>query len=401
MRWSPDRRAFLGTGARAIIGASAWTHFGCDRNNPKPADPGGGSGFDELVSDLQRRIPQTLSDNSVPGCSIALVRNGKVAWRRGFGVADAASRTPVDEHTVFGAQSMSKPVFAYAVLKLCETGVLDLDTPLTRYTPERWVSSDPRLDLITARHVLSHTTGFQNWRGTGHPLSIDFTPGSRWQYSGEAYSYLQSVVTRLTGRTDPTVCATFEADLRVCATDIADYLKDRVLAPFGMTSSGYLWDEAWVARVARLHDAKGHPLPAGTPTAAGAARYASSGGLWATATDYAGFVIEVIDPKPADAFRLTADSLQMMMRPVVAVPDDAAPVPSDPRGTSWALGWQVFRTRDGDLIAHGGDVNGAHSFVVASAHHRSAYVVMTNGDNGWKLTHDLITGDEMHRLLTA
>ena len=76
---------------------------------------------------------------------------------------------------------MSKPVFAYAVLKLCEMGLLDLDTPLTRYTPERWVPNDPRLDLITARHVLSHTSGFQNWRASGTPLSIDFTPGARWQ----------------------------------------------------------------------------------------------------------------------------------------------------------------------------------------------------------------------------
>jgi hypothetical protein len=112
-------------------------------------------------------------------------------------------------------------------------------------------------------------------------------------------------------------------------------------------------------------------------------------------------VIEVINPKPADAFRLTADSLQMMTRPAVAVPDEAAPVPTDPRRTSWALGWQVFRTRDGNVIAHGGDVDGAHSFAVASVSHRSAYVVMTNGDSGWKLTHELITSDEMHRLLTA
>jgi CubicO group peptidase (beta-lactamase class C family) len=401
MRWSADRRTFLGTGARAIVGAAAWTHFGCRRDNAKTAVPGHGSDFDELVSDLQRRIPKALSDSAVPGCSIALVRNGEMAWRRGFGVADAASRLPVDDQTVFGAQSMSKPVFAYAVLKLCETGVLDLDTPLTRYTPERWVSADPRLDLITARHVLSHTTGFQNWRGAGHPLSIDFTPGSRWQYSGEGYSYLQSVVTRLTGHTDPTVCASFEADLRVCATDIGDYLKSRLLVPFGMTSSGYLWDHAWVARVARPHDAKGSPLAKTPPTAAGAARYASSGGLWTTATDYARFLIEVINPKPADAFRLTADSLQMMTRPAVAVPDEAAPVPTDPRGTSWALGWQVFPTSDGALIAHGGDGEGAHCIAVASVSHRSAYVLMTNGDNGWKLTHELIASDEMHRLLTA
>ncbi len=289
---------------------------------------------------------------------------------------------------------MSKPVFAYAVLKLCERGVLDLDTPLTKYTPERPVSNDPRLDLITPRHILSHTSGFQNWRAAGEPLSIHFTPGDRWLYSGEGYSYLQSVVTRLTGHTDSAVCSTFEADLRVCATDIDAYMKAHVLVPFGMTSSGYVWDDAWAARVARPHDTKGMPLEKGHPAGTAAARYASSGGLHATPTDYARFLIEVIDPRPADAFRLTTDTLRIMTRPVVAVPDD-------PRGSSWALGWQVFPTDDGNVIAHGGDGQGFHSFAVASVSHRSAYVVMTNGENGWKLVQQLIAKDEIHRLLTA
>jgi len=375
--------------------------LGCRRNNTNAIDTDHRGGLNQVIADLEQRIPKTLNENAVPGCAIALVRKGEVAWSRGFGVADVGSRLPVDDGTVFGTQSMSKPVFAYAVLKLCETGVLNLDTPLTRYTPERWVPDDPRMDLITARHVLSHTTGFQNWRASGDPLSIHFTPGARWQYSGEGYSFLQSVVTRLEGHTDSTVCATFEADLRVCATDIDAYMKAHLLVPFGMTSSAYVWDDAWAARVATPHDSKGRPLAKGHPSAKGAARYASSGGLYATATDYARFLAEVINPKPADAFRLTAASLQMMTRPVVPVPDEAVTLPGDPRGSSWALGWQVFPTVDGDVIAHGGDVEGSHSFAVASVTHRSAYVVMTNGENGWKLTHQLITADEMHRLLFA
>ena len=192
------------------------------------------------------------------------------------------------------------------------------------------------------------------------------------RYPGEAYSFLQSVVTRLTGRSDPTVCGTFEADLPVCATDIDPYMKSHLLVPFGMLSSGYVWDDAWAARIATSHDAKGMPLVKGRPRATEAARYASSGGLYATAEDYARFLIEVINPKPADAFRLTAASLEMMTRPVVTVPDDAAPLPGDPRGTSWALGWEVFPTVDGSVIAHGGDVEGSHSFAVASVSHQSA-----------------------------
>jgi hypothetical protein len=100
----------------------------------------------------------------------------------------------VDHETVFQAGSVSKTVFAYAVMKLVERNILDLDTPLTRYSPIRILEGDPRLDLITARHVLSHTSGLPNWRSERNPLSIRFTPGERYLYSGEGYSYLQSVV---------------------------------------------------------------------------------------------------------------------------------------------------------------------------------------------------------------
>src|SRR5207248_1472461 len=132
-------------------------------------------------------------------------------------VKHAASKETVDMDTVFEAGSTSKPVFAYAVLKLCEKGVMNLDTPLTKYTSRRFLEADPRLELITARHVLSHTTGFQNWRSKEEPLKIHFTPGEKWSYSGEGYGYLQSVVTQLTGKVNPKDCDTFEAGLKVCA----------------------------------------------------------------------------------------------------------------------------------------------------------------------------------------
>jgi len=83
---------------------------------------------------------------------------------------------------MFEAASMSKPLFAYAVMKLCEKGVMNLDTPLTKYTPERFLKGDPRLDFITARHVLSHTSGFQNWRSEKEALKIHFTPGEKYLY---------------------------------------------------------------------------------------------------------------------------------------------------------------------------------------------------------------------------
>lgn len=101
----------------------------------------------------------------MPAVSIALIRDGRLAWRRAFGVKDTGTNEPVDVDSVFAASSDTKPVFAYGVMKLAERGVINLDTPLVKYTSRR-VTPDPRVELITARHVLTHTTGFPNWRQT-------------------------------------------------------------------------------------------------------------------------------------------------------------------------------------------------------------------------------------------
>jgi CubicO group peptidase (beta-lactamase class C family) len=71
---------------------------------------------------------------------------------------------PVTNDTMFEAASMSKSAFAYTVMKLCEQGAIDLNAPLTKYATEKFLEGDPRLDLITTRRVLCHTTGRPNWR---------------------------------------------------------------------------------------------------------------------------------------------------------------------------------------------------------------------------------------------
>jgi CubicO group peptidase (beta-lactamase class C family) len=108
-------------------------------------------------------------------------------------------RDPIDTATVFEAASMTKPVFAYAVHKLVQKGVLSLDTPLYKYYPYDDIDQDDRYKCITARMVLSHTAGFPNWRGAGgSELTIMFEPGTKYSYSGEGYEYLGLVVKHLT-----------------------------------------------------------------------------------------------------------------------------------------------------------------------------------------------------------
>jgi len=330
-------------------------------------------------SEWAGRIQQTMEETNVPGLSIAVVRNGKVEWRRGFGVKDRQSGAPVQDGTMFEAASMSKPVFAYRVMKLCETGKMNLDTPLTRYTAGRFLKDDPRLDLITARHVLSHTSGFQNHRSGEAPLKIGFAPGERWQYSGEGFAYLQSVVSELTGHVNPNQCGKYGDDLEVCATDFAGSMKKTVLGPFGMDSSGYLWSDAFAKRMARPHDRQGVPFANKKSTAPDVARYGSMGGLLTTASDYAKFLLGVISPPPADAFRINAASHREWLRPQIKVSE------GDGYSIWWALGWRIARLAKGDLVSHGGDNAGFHSIAEFSLKDRSGFVLLTNSDGGTEL----------------
>jgi CubicO group peptidase (beta-lactamase class C family) len=344
-----------------------------------------------LNTDLQKHILALLEELKVPGLSIAIFHDAKLSWRRAFGFKNSVSKEPVDHTTVFEIGSPSKPVFAYAVMKLCENGVMDLDTPLTKYTSERFLDGDSRLDLITARHVLSHTSGFQNWRSTSDPLRIHFTPGERYFYSGEGYSYLQSVVTHLTGHVNRNDCERFEDDLEVCATDFEAYMKANVLEPFEMSSSAYTLDERLASRSARPHDDQGRPFERKS-TAPSVARYGAAGGLYSTPTDYAKFLIKVIDPKPADRFRLTRDSIEEMLRPQVKVDD------SKSRG----LDWTITQTKEGTVISRDGSNPGFHCFSKASLKDKSGYVVMTNGDNGWKFfLEELLAGGIMDQLMAG
>jgi CubicO group peptidase (beta-lactamase class C family) len=368
------RREFLEMSSRTNLIFSVLPLVARAQGNQKPAELKDGTPWKTLIANLEKQIPGLMKEALVPGLSIAIIKDAKLLWRRGFGVKDSASKEPVDNDTVFEAGSTSKPVFAYVVMKLCEKGVMNLDTPLTKYTSERFLEGDPRLDLITARHVLSHTTGFQNWRSKKEPLKIHFKPGEKWSYSGEGYSYLQSVVTHLKGLVNPKDCAPFEAGLEVCATDIDAYMKANVLVPFGMASSGYLWDNTMQNHMARGHDEEGKPSKINRkPTGPSVARYAAAGGLCTSPTDYAKFLIEVIDQKPSDAFRLKKDTLEEMLRPHVKRSSQS----------SWALGWEIDHTEKGNFVRHGGGNPGFQCLVAASVERKSGYVIMTNSENGY------------------
>jgi CubicO group peptidase (beta-lactamase class C family) len=324
---------------------------------------------------LEEHIVAWMARQHVPGLSVSVIRDGEIAWSRGFGVLDATTQQPVTSETIFPAASLSKPVFAYAVLKLSELGVLALDKPLSAYLPEPYLPDEPRLAPVTARHVLSHSGGLPNWRREGQPLRVHFEPGQRFAYSGEGFAYLQRVIEHLLGE------------------PLAVTMRARLLEPLGMHASSYAPQETDEARTAAGHDAHGERQGAPRPDKVSAAY-----SLHSTPADLARLMLAILRPPKADAVHLSQRTICEMLTPQIAVNDHGlwvgeppdAPITTDER-VFWGLGWGLERHDGAEGFWHWGDNGLWHAFALGLPAGVAGMVAMTNGESGRWLWRPLVS----------
>jgi CubicO group peptidase (beta-lactamase class C family) len=322
----------------------------------------------EILRALENNVPEIMELAGVTGISMAVICEGKTYWLHSFGVKDATTNQAVTDDTLFEAKSLSKVPFAYAVLKLVDQGKIDLDAPLTKYLPKPYIEADERLSKITARYVLSHRTGFPNWRDDGKALTIRFTPGERFSYSGEGIDYLQTVVEGITGK------------------PLNEFMTATVFTPLGMASSSYSWREGFENLVATGHDEDGQASKRPIPKEANAAW-----SLRTTARDYALFVDTVLNGvglKPA--------TLKEMETPQVAVDPtclldcfDGAPKELS-KSIYWGLGWGIEQTDQGKSIWHWGDSGGWRCYVTAVPQRKVGIVIFTNSANGLSIANEIV-----------
>jgi CubicO group peptidase (beta-lactamase class C family) len=317
---------------------------------------------------LATDIPALMEKAGVPGLSIAVIRGGKTAWTDSFGVQDEKTKKPVTKDTRFNVGSLSKPVFAYGVLKLVDAGKLKLDEPLAPYLPDEMTQGDLRFKQITARIVLSHRTGFPNWPGDGKPLAIHFTPGERFSYSGAGMVFLQKAVEKITG------------------TSLNDYLQETVFVPLGMKHSSYVWNPAVENEVAIGHDVAGTPVDLFKADQANAAASLST-----TAEDYARFLDAVLN-----GTGLLPETLREMEAQQIAVdPACSNCVEGTPSGklsttVFWGLGFGIEQTAEGESLWHWGDNGVFKAFFVVRPASKSGVVYMTNSENGLSIARQIL-----------
>ncbi len=318
-----------------------------------------------FISELEEVVPELMEKACIPGLSIAVIRNGEILWFRGFGVRNIKTNEPVTENTVFEAASLTKPFFAYFVMKMVESGDLDLDTPLIKYAPKEYIEEKYirhpmdvegfRLDWferITARMVLSHSSGLPHGEPR-NPLPIFFEPGTKYKYSADGYEYLQRIVEYLKGK------------------PLHEIMKEMVIDPLGMKDSSMVWQEIYEAQSAVGHntfnDTSGE-FRKRTQAHAGAS-------LYTTAADYARFIIAMIND-----VGLKKETIKKMLTSQIEVE----------KNVSWGLGFGLGRTENGDTFWQWGDYGIFRNYAVAYKKQKIGVVYLTNSNNGLSIGQEIV-----------
>lgn len=317
------------------------------------------------LESIQKIVTDLMETAVIPGVSLAIVHNHEI-WQQQWGVLDVSTKEPVTAQTIFQAASLSKPVFAYAVLQLVRNGQLELDTPLLTYLPASeqneallfdHIVNEPNLPQITARHVLSHTSGFPNWAAQNNNLQTAFAPGTRFSYSGEGYLFLQRVIAHFLQQSAPS------------------WIRRTTLTPLNMAKASFITTRADASQIALGHNKAGKPTDFEAMTEMSAAY-----SLHCTAVAYAQFLRAMLQPSP-----LT----DLMLTPQIQVNDSASHhdnwpnlnAPLNPQ-VSWGLGWGLQMTENGRFFWQWGDNGVYKAFTAGQPESETAVVIFTNSQRG-------------------
>ena len=318
-----------------------------------------------LPAALQAQIDKVANDalksSGVPSASIAVVRDGKLAYVHAYGNARLDPKTPATSAMRYSIGSISKQFTAAAILMLQQQGRLSLDDKVAKYFPELTDA-----DQITIRQLLSHTSGYQDYWPQDYlmppmklpatPAAImdkwaekplDFAPGSQWQYSNTNFVIAGSLVQKLTGETP------------------FQFLQQHVFAPLG---------------IADVYDTNLHALPA--TDARGYSRFAlgplrpsekegvnwmfGAGELAMTAGDLAKWDIAMVD--------------QTLLQPTSWKAMQTEVVLNDGLAAGYGLGVFVGSMDGRRMISHDGEVMGFTAGNYVFPDDRVAVVVQTNQD---------------------
>jgi CubicO group peptidase (beta-lactamase class C family) len=318
---------------------------------------------------LNAAIPDLMRTGDVPGLEAAVIRDGRLYWSGAFGVREATSPDRVVPTTIFRAASLTKPLFAYLVLRLADKGIIDLDAPVTDKLPYIAPTTDPRVRAITPRMLLSHSSGIPNCCGPHWTLIAD--PGTTWDYSPKGYDWLGALVVQVTG------------------SSLDELARREIFGPLGMTHSSLIWNDSLESNAASPHTMWGRVArPQRPPTPADNVGFAS-GSMRTTAEDYAKFLIAAMDGKG-----LSARSAPLLFTAQVELrnaPTQREKSEALRNRMAWALGFGVARTDSSEEFWQWGDFGDSKAFVIGDVKRRTAVVYFANAQTGLTIAGNIVS----------
>lgn len=313
------------------------------------------------IQALSHWLEQRREDSGVVGLSAALVVDGKVVWKQGFGYADKAAGIAMTPQTQVGIGSVTKTFTALAAMQLHEQGVLDIERPLSRYLPEFQMHTHGEdLNQVTLKRLITHSSGvptdvFRNMEsdkarytdvvGLLNQTALAHSPGTVGVYSNAGYNLLGHALSKASG------------------IDYPDYLRQRVFVPLRMTSTGFAGDTRGLSR------SKAYG-PDGAEATVFELRDIASGGIYSTAEDLARYAAALIDAYHAGSTSLVGKStLRSMFTQQTNIPID-----TNKKG----LGWFLFKAENGFAVYHAGSTFYSNAAVMLIPEHKTAAVILAN-----------------------
>tara|TARA_R110002073_G_scaffold128999_3_gene275127 strand:- start:87230 stop:88318 length:1089 start_codon:yes stop_codon:yes gene_type:complete len=319
----------------------------------------------ELIEALLKETPAALKAQNVPGAAIAIIKNGSVMFKKGFGFADVTNQKKVSTTSGFNIGSISKMFTAWGIMKLVEDGKVDLDAPVSKYL-KRWnlPTSKYNTNKVTIRGLLSHTAGLNVHGYNGHESKKDLTtltenlsgitnvdekvnlvrePESKWDYSGGGYTILQLVIEEVSG------------------TSFEKYMEKTIFKPLKMKNTSFTISKRILRKSAKAYDNKATEIPLRLFTAKAAA------GLHTTLEDLIIFANASFSVNPV----ITRASILQLIQP------------TELSKGNYGMGYMIMnRFGNFTLSGHGGSNEGWHSGFMLDFASKSGIIILTNGDNG-------------------
>jgi len=303
---------------------------------------------------VETYLQSEMTRQHIPGLSIAVARDGELILARGYGFANIERTVSATEHTVYMLASITKSFTAVGIMMLVEEDRLALDDPISKHlaeSPKVWQN-------ITIRHLLTHTSGLENWEDVPphmpvrEPLRAEtpdditrfmtqfplkFPPGEQYDYSNGGYLLLGQVIARAIGK----------------ALDV--FLDERIFRPLDMNctaysfrdlkclSTNYTWNEDRLQRV--------YPVAAW-----------GHGGLVSTVLDLAKWDAALL----ADQL-LRPESLELMWTPAKL---------NNGTELEYGLGWDIGSVCGRKAVGHGGGRVGVSTRVLRVLEDRLTVILL-------------------------